>query len=51
MRVIATAHRRLKWYVAFAAISLSPPARNACSTAAVNSWFIRSSCLADQAPI
>ena len=24
-------------YVAFAAISLSPPARNACSTAAVNS--------------
>ena len=26
----------LKWYVAFAAISSSPPARNACSTAAMD---------------
>ena len=40
---IASAHRRLNSYVAVAAISLSPPARNARSTAAVNSRFIRSS--------
>jgi hypothetical protein len=31
-------------YVAVAAISLSSPARNARSTAAVKFWFIRSSC-------
>jgi hypothetical protein len=33
--------RRLKSYVAVAAISLSLPTGNARSTAAVNSWFIR----------
>jgi hypothetical protein len=35
--------KRLKSYVAVAAFSLSPPVRNARSTAAVKSWFIRSS--------